>query len=59
MRNDFGERVAAWKLADASAQASAAMQRDERACGLMQKILRGKILQRRFFLHCQSEGAPG
>ena len=59
MRNDFGERVAPWKLADAAAQASATMQRDERARGLMQKILGGKILQRGFFLHCESEGAPG
>jgi hypothetical protein len=52
------ERVASGKLADAAAQATAPMQRDERACWLLQKFLRGKIPQGRFVCYAESEGTP-
>jgi len=41
----FGERVVAWELADAAAQATATMQRYECACWLLQKFFVGKIQQ--------------
>ena len=48
MRYHCGERVVTWQLANAAAQATAAMERDERARWLLQKFFVGKILLRGF-----------
>jgi hypothetical protein len=45
-------------LTDAAAQATAAMERDERACWLLENFIGGKILQRRIICDSESESAP-